>query len=46
MEESIYEVPHNNNFPHIVEGKDLKTLIVASVEILKRKNKKCGKEVY
>ena len=28
MEGSIYEVPHNNNVSHIVEGKDLGTLIV------------------
>ena len=32
MEGSIYEVPHNNNVAHIVEGKDLKTLIVASIK--------------
>ena len=44
MEGSIYEAPHNNNVPHIVEGKDLETLIVASVQTLKRNNKKCGKE--
>ena len=44
MEGSIYEVPHNNNVPHIVEGKDLETLIVASIHTLKCNNKKCGKE--
>ena len=44
MEGSIYEVPHNNNVPHIVEGKDLETLIVASIQTLKRNNKKRGKE--
>ena len=44
MERSIYEVPHNNNVPHVVEGKDLETLIVASIQTLKRSNKKCGKE--
>ena len=44
MEGSIYEVPHNNNVPHIVEGKDLETLIVASIQTLKRSNTKCGKE--
>ena len=44
MEGSIYEVPHNNNVPHIVEGKDLETLIVASMQTLKRNNKKCGRE--
>ena len=43
MEESIYEVPHNNNVPHIVaEGKDLETLIVVSLQTLKRNDKKCG----
>ena len=44
MEGSIYRVPNNNNVPHIVEGKDLETLIVASIQTLKRNNKKCGKE--
>ena len=44
MKGSIYEVPNNNNVPHIVEGKDLETLIVASIQTLKRNNKKCGKE--
>ena len=44
MEGSIYQVPHNENFPQIVEGKDLETLIIASIETLKRKNKKCGKK--
>ena len=44
MEGSIYGVPHNNNAPHIVERKDLETLIVASIQTLKRSNKKCGKE--
>ena len=44
MEGSIYGVPNNNNVPHIVEGKDLETLIVASIQTLKRNNKKCGKE--
>ena len=29
MEESIYEVPHVDKVPHIVEGKYLETLIVA-----------------
>ena len=38
MEGSIYEVPH------IVEGKDLETLIIASIETLKCNDKKCGKE--
>ena len=46
MEGSIYKVPHNNNVPHIVEGKDLGTLIVASIQTLKRNNKICDKEVF
>ena len=44
MERSIYEVPHNNNVPHIVEGKTLETLIVASIQILKHTNTKFDKE--
>ena len=44
MEGSICEVPHNNNVSHIAKGKDLETLIVASIQTLKRNNKKCGKE--
>ena len=44
MEGSIYEVSNNNNVPHIVEGKALETLIVASIQTLKRNNKKCGEE--
>ena len=44
MEGSIYEVPHNNSVPRIVEGKDLKNLILASMQTLKRNNKRCGKE--
>ena len=44
IEGSIYEVPYNNNTPHIVEGKDLEPLTVASMQTLKRNNKKCGKE--
>ena len=35
---------HNNNVSDIAEGKDLETLILASVETLKRNNKKFGKE--
>ena len=30
--------------PHIIEGRDLEALIVASIETLKRSNKKCGKK--
>ena len=44
MEGIICEAPHNNNVPHIVEGKDLETLTVASIQTFKRNNKKCGKE--
>ena len=44
MEGSIYQVPHNNNVSHIVEGKDLETLIVASIQTLKHNDKICGKE--
>ena len=40
MEGSIYEVPHNNNVRHIVEEKYLETPIVASIQTLKRNNKK------
>ena len=46
MEGSIYEVPHNNHVPHVVEEKDLETLIVASIQTLKGNKKKCGKEVF
>ena len=44
MEGLIYEVPHNNNVAHIVEGKDLETLAVASIQTWKRNNKKYGIE--
>ena len=40
MERSIYEVSHNNNVPYVVEEKDLETLIVVSIQTLKRNNKK------
>ena len=40
----IAEIPDLKEVPHIVEGRDLKILIVASIETLKRSNKKCGKE--
>ena len=43
MEGSIYEVPHNNNVPHIIELKDLETLIATSIQTLKCNNKKCGR---
>ena len=38
------EIPDLEEVPHIIEGRDLETLIVASIETLKRNNKKCGKE--
>ena len=44
MEGSIYQVPYDNNVAHSVEGKDLETLIVASIQTLKHNNKKCLKE--
>ena len=44
MEGYIYEVPHIDVVPHAVEGKDLKILIVASIQTLKRNDKKCGTE--
>ena len=37
------EIPDLEEVPHIIEGRDLETLIVASIETLKRNNKKCGK---
>ena len=38
------EIPNLEEVPRIIEGRDLETLIVALKEMLKRKNKKCGKE--
>ena len=38
------EIPDLEEVPHIIEGRDLETPIVASIETLKRSNKKCGKE--
>ena len=38
------ENPDLEEGPHIIEGRDLETLIVASIGTLKRSNKKCGKE--
>ena len=38
------EFPDIEEVPHIIEGRDLETLVVPSVESLKRNNKKCGKE--
>ena len=44
MEGPVYEVSHIDKIAHIVKRKDWETLIVASVQTLKRNNKKCGKE--
>ena len=38
------EIPDLEEVPHITEGRKLETLIVASIETLKRNNEKCGKE--
>ena len=40
----IAEIPDLEEVPYMVEGRDLKTLIVTSIETLKRSNKKCGKD--
>ena len=50
MEQSCDNIPDSIEIPdleevlHILEGRDLETLIVAFIETLKRNNKKCGKE--
>ena len=46
MEGSIYKVPHNNNVHHIAEWKDLETLIVRSIQTLKRNNKNVVKKKF
>ena len=38
------EIPDLEEVPRITEGRELETLIVASIETLKRNNEKCGKE--
>ena len=38
------EIPDLEEVLHIIEGRDLETFIVASIETLKRSNKKCSKE--
>ena len=40
----IVELPDIDKVSHIVEGKDLETPIVTSIQTLKRNSKKCGKE--
>ena len=40
----IVELPDNDKVSHIVEGKNLETPIVASIQTLKGNSKKCGKE--
>ena len=42
----IVEIPNLEGVPHIVEGRDLETLIVASIQTLKRNNKKRGKRKF
>ena len=37
------EISDLEKVPHVIEGRDLETLIVASIETLKRSNKKCGR---
>ena len=44
MKGPIYEIRHIDKIVHIVERKDWETLTVASVQTLKRNNKKCGNE--
>ena len=44
IEQSYDNIPDLEKVPHIIEERDLETLIVASIETLKRNNKKCGKE--
>ena len=50
MEQSCDNIPDSIEIPdleevlHILEGRDLETLILASVETLKRNNEKCGTE--
>ena len=50
MEQSCDNIPDSVEISdleevlHIIEGRDLETLIVALIETLKRNNKKCGKE--
>ena len=38
------EIPDLEEVLHVIEGRDLETLIVASIETLKCSNKKCGRE--
>ena len=38
------EIPDLEEVPRITEGRELETLIVASIVTLKRNNEKCGKE--
>ena len=46
MEGSVYQVPLSNNVPNVVKGKDLVTLLVASMQTLKRSNKRCGEKKF
>ena len=38
------EIPDLEEVPHIIEGRDFKTLIIASIETLKCNSNRCGKE--
>ena len=40
------EIPDLEEVPHIIEGRDLETLIVASIETLKRNNKNAVKRKF
>ena len=42
----IPEIPDLEDVAYMVEGRDLKTLIVTSIETLKRSNKKCDKKKF
>ena len=50
IEQSFDNIPDSieildlEEVPHIIEGRDLKTLIIASIETLKGNNKKWGEE--
>ena len=36
------EILNLEEVPHIIEGRNLETLIIVSIETLKCRNKKCG----
>ena len=41
---NIVKIPDLEEVSSIVEGRDLETLLVASIQTIKPNNKKCGKE--